>query len=462
MGAAGLEHLIVAGTDITGFHKAEESLREREARMSSVIATAPDAIVTIDESGLIQSFSQAAEAMFGYAVGEVIGRNISILMPSPHKELHDSYIQRYLATSERHIIGIGRKIEARHKDGTIFPVELSVGEVNVGNIHIFTGFIRDLSARVQMEEELRHTQKMEAIGQLTGGVAHDFNNILTVITGNLELLERKLVTDEQREIVAEAQEAAELGATLSNRLLAFGRRQPLESKPIDLSALVKGMADLLQRSLGSTIEVRQRLTPNLPLTIADPGQIENALLNLAINARDAMPSGGTLILETGTEILDADTVFQHPHLQIGSYVTLFVIDTGLGMTPEVRDKAFDPFFTTKGPGRGTGLGLSSVYGLVKQSGGNIQLLSEPGLGTTVKIYLPIADETFAVQDDVRAVRSAPSQGATVLVVEDDARVRKISIRRIREMGYRVLEADRPVRALDILDSNRWILCFRTS
>ncbi len=451
IGLAGESDLVLVGMDVTGYHRAEEALREREARMSSIIATAPDAIVTIDESGLIQSFSQAAEVMFGYPAGEVVGRNISLLMPSPHREQHDSYLDRYLKTQERHIIGIGRKIEAQHKDGTVFPVELAVGEVGAGSSRIFTGFIRDLSARVQMEEELRQAQKMEAIGQLTGGVAHDFNNILTVIGGNLELLESKVTTDLQHELVAEAQEATQLGATLSHRLLAFGRRQPLSPKPLDLSALVAGMADLLQRTLGHAITVVSRLQANLPLTIADPGQIENALLNLAINARDAMPNGGTLILETGVAYLDQDYVALHPHMQTGGYVTLFVTDNGTGMSPEVKAQAFDPFFTTKGPGRGTGLGLSSVYGLVKQSGGNIQLYSEPGLGTTIKIYLPPADVVESPKEEARSVLSAPPTGATVLVVEDDPRVRKVSMRRISEMGYRVLEADRAVRAIEILE-----------
>ena len=229
---------------------------------------------------------------------------------------------------------------------------------------------------------------MEAIGQLTGGVAHDFNNLLTVISGNLEILERRLTIAEHREILNEAQEASKLGAELTKRLLAFGRRQPLNPKPTDLNASAGGMVELLRRTLGETVEIETRLSGGLPQTMADPGQIENALLNLAINARDAMPEGGQLIIETAVAEVDKDYAAAYADLMPGRYITLAVTDTGSGMTPEVRQRAFEPFYTTKGPGLGSGLGLSMVYGFVKQSGGHVQLYSEPGHGTTVRLYLP--------------------------------------------------------------------------
>ena len=373
--------IIAVAQDISERQQAEEALREREARLSSIIETAPDTIITIDERGVVQSFSVAAERLFGYQAGEVIGQNVSILMAAPHRENHDAYVARYLATGEKRIIGIGRSVEARRKDGSIFPMELAVGEARFGNNRIFTGFIRDTTARARMEEELRQSQKMEAIGQLTGGLAHDFNNLLTVISGNLEMLEPRLHDDEQREILSEAKEATDLGAQLAGRLLAFGRRQSLNPEPIDLSALVAGLSDLLRRSLGARTRLETRLAPGLPATLADAGQVESALLNLAINARDAMPDGGDLIIETAAIRIGAQDAVAFPDLQQGDYVMLAVTDTGVGMTPEVRQKAFDPFFTTKGPRRGTGLGLSMVYGFVKQSGGHVRLYSEEGKGT---------------------------------------------------------------------------------
>lgn len=439
-------------SDVTETKRAQSMLKEREARLRSILETAPDAIITIDEQGIIQYFSSAAEKLFGYTPGEVIGRNIKMLMPAPHRDNHHGYVSRYLQTGEKHIIGIGREVEAQRKDGSIFPVELAVGEVKLGKTHIFTGFIRDLTARVKMEQELRQAQKMEAIGQLTGGVAHDFNNLLTVISGNLEMLERRLNDAEQRELLNEAQSASKLGAELTKRLLAFGRRQSLNPKPTDLNTLARGMAELLRRSLGETVEIEIRLSGQLPLIMADPGQIENALLNLAINARDAMPDGGRLIIETAPAEIDKDYAAAYTDVVPGRYITLAVTDTGTGMTPEVQRRAFEPFYTTKGAGAGSGLGLSMVYGFVKQSGGHVQLYSEPGHGTTVRLYLPehVGAASAAAESTSPLIEHGPF-GKTILIVEDDQRVRRVSVRRLKELGYAVIEAEDAPGALLVLD-----------
>jgi PAS domain S-box-containing protein len=446
------ESVVEFNLDLTEARQAQAMIEEREGRLRSILETAPDAIITIDERGLMQSFSDAAEKLFGYAAGEAIGRNVNMLMSTPHHEAHDGYLERYMRTGEKRIIGIGREVEARRKDGTTFPIEIAVGEVRLGRTRIFTGFIRDLTLRVKMEQDLRQAQKMEAIGQLTGGVAHDFNNLLTVISGNLEMLENRLATADDRELLEQAREACQLGAQLANRLFAFGRRQSLQPKLVDLAGLVGGMVELLRRSLGATIAIETQLAPGLPMVSVDPGQVENALLNLAVNARDAMPKGGKLLISTALVRLGPAEVASHPEQAPGTYVTLAVTDTGSGMTPEVRQRAFEPFFTTKGPGAGSGLGLSMVYGFVKQSGGHVQLYSEPGLGTTVRLYLPVRDEALAAPASVPAAASdAAARGETVLLVEDDARVRQVSHRRLLELGYAVLQAENGPTALKVLD-----------
>jgi PAS domain S-box-containing protein len=448
---AGSPGVFAVAQDITERDAAERALREREARLSSVISTAPDAIITIDERGRIQSFSYAAEQLFLYSAGEVIGQNVKMLMPSPHQELHDGYLARYLRTGEKRIIGIGRTVEAQRKDGSVFPMELAVGEVNLGGTRIFTGFIRDISARSRMEAELRQAQKMEAIGQLTGGLAHDFNNILTVITGNLEILERRLSSEDDLDLLNEANEAAGLGTRLASRLLAFGRRQPLNPRPLNLSDLAGGMTDLLRRTLGEVVQLETRLKPDLRMTMADPGQVENALLNLAINARDAMPQGGRLIVATDEVELDSDYAAAGSAIEAGQYVMLSVTDTGTGMAPDVAQRAFEPFFTTKPVGSGSGLGLSMIYGFVKQSGGHVKLYSEQGIGTTVSIYLPGTGTEAALPAAPKAKPTATAHGETILLVEDDPRVRRVSARRLRELGYSVIEVDGPVPALEAID-----------
>ena len=353
---------IAAAVDITARKHSEAVLHEREARLHSILDTAPEALITISERGIVESFSRSAAALFGYAANEVIGRNISMLMPSPYREAHDGYLERYLRTGEKRIIGIGRVVSGQRKDGSVFPMELAVGEVQVSGQHLFTGFIRDLTATQKIEQELRQSQKMEAVGQLTGGVAHDFNNLLTVILGNLEMLEMRLTDERQLELVREARETAEHGAQLTERLLAFGRRQPLQPKLTDIGDLLGDMTPLLRRTLGETVRVRGRSDNDLWPVLVDPSQLQNAILNLAINARDAMPGGGRLTITAENAELEPDYARLYPEVQAGRYVLIAVTDTGTGMSEEVQERAFEPFFTTKEVGTGSGLGsLDGVW-----------------------------------------------------------------------------------------------------
>jgi signal transduction histidine kinase/ActR/RegA family two-component response regulator len=314
--------------------------------------------------------------------------------------------------------------------------------------------IDEVYARSKVEEQLRQIQKMEAVGQLTGGIAHDFNNMLAVISGALNLLQRKRArgeTDFDRFIDA-AMEGAQRAANLTQRLLAFSRQQPLAPEPLVVNRLVASMSELLTRTLGEHIKVETVLAAGLWQVRADPAQLENAVLNLAVNARDAMPEGGQLTIETQNAFVD-DAFAAEYALAAGQYVLLAVADSGSGMTPEVIAKAFDPFFTTKGVGKGTGLGLSQVYGFVRQSGGHVQIYSEIGVGTTIKIYLPRHyGETEALA--VRPLPATVQQGIhseVILVVEDDPRVRALSVESLRELGYTVIEAGSPRDALAVVD-----------
>jgi PAS domain S-box-containing protein len=462
-GNGGVLSILQTNNDITKLKRAQAELAAREAHLRSILDTVPEAMIVIDEGGFIASFSAAAAQMFGYTPREVLGRNVNMLMPSPYRERHDGYIDRYLRTGEARIIGYGRVVTGLSKDGTTFPVELAVGEARANGKRIFTGFIRDLTSRQKMEDELRQSQKMEAIGQLTGGIAHDFNNLLTVITGNLEMLEASLNNSAEQELVKEAQDAAQDGAKLTAQLLAFGRRQPLNPKLTDIGQFVSAFADLLRRTLGEAIELRMIVTGSAHQVVVDPPQFQNALLNLAINARDAMPRGGRLTIEISHARLDADYAQMYPEVRTGRYVHIAVTDTGIGMSAEVRQRAFEPFFTTKAAGAGTGLGLSMVYGFVKQSGGNIQLYSEPRGGTSVRIFLPSSEATEP-KDPVLSETEAnalPRGSETILVVEDDARVRRVAIARLRSLGYQVIEAYNGAAALAILSNHPEIVMIFT-
>ncbi|MBA1158812.1 hybrid sensor histidine kinase/response regulator [Microvirga mediterraneensis] len=445
---------IAAAVDITARKHSEAVLQEREARLHSILETVPEALITISEKGVVESFSRSASALFGYQPDEVVGRNISMLMPSPYREAHDSYLERYLRTGEKRIIGIGRVVSGQRKDGSVFPMELAVGEVKVGGQHMFTGFIRDLTATQKVEQELRQAQKMEAVGQLTGGIAHDFNNLLTVILGNIEMLEMRLADDRELELVKEVRETAEHGAQLTERLLAFGRRQPLQPKLIDVGDLLGEMTPLLRRTLGETVQVRSRSDSDLWQVLVDPSQLQNAILNLAINARDAMPIGGRLTIMAENVELEPDYARMHPEVRAGRYVLVAVTDTGTGMPREIQERAFEPFFTTKEVGAGSGLGLSMVYGFVKQSGGHVTIYSEAGHGTTIRMYLPraaIPEDVVEAPAPVTPMEGLRGRNETVLLVEDEPRVRRMTAARLQDLGYRVLDAANGPAALALLD-----------
>ncbi|MDH3664697.1 MAG: PAS domain S-box protein, partial [Alphaproteobacteria bacterium] len=443
---------ITLGVDVTDLKRSEEAVREQQERLRSILETAPDAIITIDDHGLISSFSPYAESMFGFSADEVIGQNVKILMPPPFHEEHDGYLAHFRETGEKKIIGIGREVVAQRKDGTTFPMHLAVNEMSIEGQQMFTGVIRDITVEKTRDEQLRQAQKMEAVGQLTGGVAHDFNNLLTAIIGNLEMLEAWHCGDERSEkAISQAQEAAGLGAELTGRLLAFARRQPLDPKVISLSDMVLEMSELLARTLGETIEINTVLANPLDKALVDPTQVQNALLNLAINARDAMSKGGQLTIETANVELDDDYARDHADVTAGNYVLLSVSDTGTGMSPDIRDRVFEPFFTTKDVGKGSGLGLSMVYGFIRQSGGHVRLYSEVGQGTAISLYFPKVEHADSATEEPRTATDIPlARRETVLVVEDDPRVRQVTIQRLQTLGYSVLEAENGHAALDVL------------
>lgn len=303
--------------------------------------------------------------------------------------------------------------------------------------------------RRQAETALRHAQKMEAIGQLTGGVAHDFNNILQVVGGNLQLLRRHLTSEHDLHRLDAAVGAVERGAKLAAQLLAFARRQPLAPRPVNLCRLVAQMDELLRRALGEAVEIETAISDDLWNTLVDPDQVENVLLNLAVNARDAMEGCGRLTIEAENVVLDRVYTQHHSEMEPGPYVMLAVSDTGCGMTPEVVERAFEPFFSTKPEGRGTGLGLSMAYGFVKQSGGHLKIYSEPGHGTTVRIYLPRSEQDEERRSPHEAAPPAVGGTETILVVEDDATVRATVVDMLRELGYRVLKACDGPSALEL-------------
>jgi PAS domain S-box-containing protein len=445
--------------DITARLAAEDLVKAGAARLRSlidtVLDTVVDGLVTIDRHGIIQSYNKACVSLFGYAVEEVLGRNVNILMPKPDHSWHNREVPAKLEAGMAKIIGTGREVMGRRKDGSTFPMELAVGELPQGGNQAFVGIIRDLTERREAEkqrDQLRQAQKMEAVGQLTGGLAHDFNNLLAIIIGNLDLL-RELRPDDlvTEELVRDALESALRGADLTRRLLAFARRQPLQPERADINEVIGGIVKLLTRTLGENIAIELALSPTVWPVQIDRAQFEAAIANLATNARDAMPRGGSLLIDTRNGQLDEDYAAAHSDVTAGDYVVIEISDSGRGMPPEILARIFEPFFTTKGQGKGTGLGLSMVFGFMKQSGGHITVHSEPEKGTTFRLFLPRL-ETVALVQGERSTKPAWRGGSeTVLVVEDNVGLRRIVVRQLSEAGYHVLQAPDAAVAMGLIE-----------
>ncbi len=430
-----------------------DALAALENRTRTIMRAAAVGLVTIDQDGVIQSFNPEAERIFGYSEDEAIGLNVSALMPEAEQVAHDGHIARYLAIGAGKVVGKGtRELLGRRKDGKAVPLELSVAHMSTGGRISFVGSIHDISERKAVEENLRQAQKMETLGQLTGGVAHDINNMLMSMQLNMQVVEDKVANDpEASECMQAALGTLKRGAELTDRLLAFSRKQPLQPKVTNVNGLVGETLQLLRRTLRASVGVNTSLADGAWSIEVDPSQLTNAIVNLAINARDAMPDGGTLTVETSNIHLDEDYTARYEALKPGDYVLIAVSDTGTGMSPAVAERAFDPFFTTKPIGQGSGLGLSMVYGFVKQSGGHVKIYSEVGRGTTVKMFFPRTGGQSLAQMRRAVVRPPAARGETILLVEDNMDVQVSITRILGTLGYKVHPSSSGQDALRLID-----------
>ncbi len=445
--------------DITDAKRSQIALadavgREREARerLETILNRMPIGCIVADADLRTTYMNPAAERIFGCAFDDVKGLTpFETGFISTEREIVED-LHRRLRRGEFVPPSVAQN---NTKDGRKITCEW-INTPLMGPDGSFQGVLamcQDITERRQTEIALQQAQRMEAIGQLTGGMAHDFNNLLTVILGNSAMLVDSIQNPSDKNLARMIEEAALRGAALTHRMLAFARRQSLQPKGVDINGLVTGMESLFRRTLGEDIDIVVSLGDNLPPVLADEGQLESALLNLVINSRDAMPEGGKLTVETASTVLDTDYARREGgDVRPGSYVMLAVTDTGTGMTPEVQRRVFEPFFTTKEVGKGSGLGLSMVFGFVKQSEGHIKIYSEVGLGTTIKMYLPPADRQIRVVRDPEPVSASQDAHETILVVEDDDAVRTFATTALRRLGYHVHEARHGAEALDMLET----------
>jgi PAS domain S-box-containing protein len=432
-------------TPATGTAGAEKDpitlLQESGEMVVALLESASQAILAVDGTGAIVLANPKALEMFGYSRVELVGSPVEMLMPQAKREAHRHQRGDFFHHLRARPMGIGMDLTGRRKDGAEFPVEVSLSYVRTQDRVFAIAFVNDISQRKHLEAQLLQAQKMDAVGRLAGGVAHDFNNMLTVIAGyNRMILDELSPADPLRECADEIHRAAERAAALTSQLLAFSRRQIIQPRIMNVNTVVEQTEKMLRRLIGEDIELVLNLNGDASSIKADPSHIEQAIVNLVVNARDAMPRGGRITIETANVTLDDTYARSHVGVRPGPFVMLAVSDTGYGMDAETRQRIFEPFFTTKERGKGTGLGLATVYGTVKQVGGDIWVYSEPGRGTTLKMYFPASYETarHAAADDAGSSNEAAN--GTILVVEDEKAVRDLTVRMLERLGYTVLVA----------------------
>ena len=456
---------------LAGLLEVNRDITSRLRSQAALLELAPDAIVGTNGAGKIVLINAQVEALFGYGREELLGEPVEVLVPERFRAAHSSDRVRYLADPRTRPMGSGLELFARRRDGSEFPAEISLASIQTEDGRLAVAAVRDVSERVvaarererleaeaakeRLQNQLHQAQRLESLGQLAGGIAHDFNNLLAVIINYAafvaeDLLQAAAETEDGRRAMSEDVKqislAAERAAHLTHQLLAFARREVVQPEVVDVNDVVRDVEQLLRRTLGEHVELHSSLAADLRPVLIDPGQLEQILVNLAVNARDAMPEGGTLRVDTANVDIDEHYAVSRPEIAPGPHVRLRVSDSGVGMSPETVRRAFDPFFTTKPPGQGTGLGLATVYGIIQQAGGRAQIYSEHGIGTTFTVLLPATDQraSSAGREDAAPVRRGEE---TILLVEDEQALREVTRRILVAAGYRVLTAANGQEAL---------------